>query len=150
MSPALGLHVLAGIGYLVGSMLWPRFYYRRVDPALREWLGNKLGVRVVWAHRKGGLHRGPLWFGPTYDTWAWSIGGEEEITSAKDGLVYTLWLLLVPVLAGLLPVAVFLIAFLGLGFPSFWVAYPLLFLTIPIYTRYWSGRYEVPGMRPLA
>ncbi len=54
--------------------------------------------------------------------------------------------LIVPVLCGLSPVAVFLIAFLVADFPSILVAYPLLFLTVPIYTRYWIGKYEVPGM----
>lgn len=107
MSAPSALDVVFGIGYLVGSILWPRIYYRRLDPALRGWLSRKLGVRVVWAHRRGGLHRGSLWFGPEYDTWSWSVGGEGEIASVKDGLVYTSWLLLVPVLAGLWPVAVF-------------------------------------------
>ena len=60
--------------------------------------------------------------------------------------MYVAWLLLVPVLCGLSPVAVFLIAFLAADVLSVLVAYPLLFLTIPIYTRYWSGKYEVPGM----
>jgi hypothetical protein len=147
MTAPSGLDLAFGIGYLVGSILWARLYYRRLDPVLRRWLGGRLGVRVIWTHRTGGLHRGPLWFGPKYDTWSWSVGGAGEIESVKDGLVYAAWLLLVPVLAGLLPVAIFLIAFLGMGFPSFWVGYPLLFLIIPIYTRYWSGRYEVPGMR---
>ncbi len=122
MSAPSGLDIAFGIGYLVGSILWPRIYYRQLDPLLRGWLGDKLGVRVVWAQRKGGLHHGPLWFGPKYTTWSWSVGGEGEIASVKDGLVYVSWLLLVPIVAGLLPVAVFLIAFLGMGFPSFWVA----------------------------
>jgi len=61
--------------------------------------------------------------------------------------VYTAWLFLVPVLCGLWPVAVFLVAFLAAEVPSILVAYPLLFLTILIYARYWSGKYEVAGMR---
>jgi hypothetical protein len=65
----------------------------------------------------------------------------------QEGVVYAAWLLLVPVLCGLLPVAVFLTAFLLADFPSILIAYPLLFLIIPIYIRYWSGKYEVSGMR---
>jgi hypothetical protein len=63
-------------------------------------------------------------------------------------IVYAAWLLLVPVLSGLWPVAVFLLSFLVADFLSILIAYPLLFLTVPIYTRYWSGKYEVPGMQP--
>ena len=109
-----------------------------------------LGVRIVWAVRQGGFQKGPLWFGPLYDTWSWCIEGGERRTILKEGLVYAAWLLVVPVLCGLLPVAVFLIPFLLVGFPSILVAYPLLFLIIPIYIRYWSGKYEVPGMRSAA
>ena len=148
MNASLGLHVLFGIGYVALSILWPRVYFRRFDPALRGRLSRRLGVPVVWVRRTGGLHRGPLWFGPKYATWCWTVGGDGEITSGKDAVAYASWLLVVPVLAGLSPIAVFLIVLFGLGFPSVWVAYPLLFLIVPIYTRYWSGKYEVPGMRP--
>ena len=150
MNAPLGLQIALAVGYLVGSILWPRLYYRRLDPVIRGWLGAKLGVRIVWAVRQGGMHRGPLWFGPLYDTWAWTIADGERRTMWKDGLVYAAWVLVVPVLCGLLPVALFLIAFLVVGLLSALVAYPLLFLIVPIYTRYWSGKYEVPGMRPAA
>ena len=147
MSTLLGVQITLGLGYVVGSILWPRFYYPRLDPALRGWLGDKLGVRIVWAIRPGGFNKGPLWFGPLYDTWAWSIEGGQQRTMLQEALVYTAWVVLVPVLCGLGPVALFLAAFLAAEGPSILVAYPLLFLTIPIYARYWSGKYEVPGMR---
>jgi hypothetical protein len=150
MSTPLGVQIAFGVAYVVGSILWPRVYYRRLDPLLRKWLGHKLKVRIVWAVRQGGLNRGLLWFGPLYDTWSWTIEGGERHTVWQEGGVYVAWLLLVPVLCGLSPVAVFLIAFLAADVLSVLVAYPLLFLTIPIYTRYWSGKYEVPGMRRTA
>ena len=134
--------------YLAGSIIWPRIFYRTIDPALRAWLGSRLGVRIGWAVRQGGFNRGPLWFGPLYDTWAWVIEGDAERTIPREVAVYVAWALIVPVLAGLLPIALFFVAFLGLELISTLVAYPLLFLIIPIYTRYWSGKYERPGMRP--
>ena len=143
----LAIQLALAIGYLVGSILWPRIFYRRVDPALRGWLGAKLGVRIRWAIRQGGFNRGPLWFGPLYDTWAWVIEDNTERTVLQEIVVYGAWVLAVPVLAGLLPIALFLVAMLGVKLISVLVAYPLLFLTIPIYTRYWSGKYPVAGMQ---
>ena len=148
MSAPIGVQILFGAGYLVGSVVWPRLYYRRLDPVLRRWLGDNLGIRIVWAVRQGGFHRGPLWFGPLYDTWSWCVEGGERRTILQEVIVYAAWLLLVPVLSGLWPVAVFLLSFLVADFLSILIAYPLLFLTVPIYTRYWSGKYEVPGMQP--
>ena len=150
MNTQIGVQIALGGGYVIGSVLWPRLYYRRTDPVLRRWLGASLGVRIVWAVREGGLNRGPLWFGPLYDTWSWIIEGNERGTIPQEVLVYTASLFLVPVLCGLLPVAVFLMAFLVADYLSVLVAYPLLFLTIPIYTRYWSGKYEVSGMRSIS
>jgi hypothetical protein len=147
MSTPIGVQITLGLGYVVGSILWPRLYYRRLDPVLRGWLGDKLGVRIVWAIRQGGFNKGPLWFGPLYDTWAWSIESDQPRTILQEVIVYIAWVLLVPVLCGLWPVAVFLIGVLAAEVPSILIAYPLLFLTIPIYARYWSGKYEVPGMR---
>jgi len=147
MSTPIGVQITLGLGYVVGSILWPHVYYGRLDPVLRGWLGDKLGVRIVWAIRQGGFNKGPLWFGPLYDTWAWSIEGEQQRKFFQEFIVYTASLMLVPVLCGLWPVAVFLGAFLAAEVPSILVAYPLLFLTIPIYARYWSGKYEMLGMR---
>lgn len=146
----LGVQIALAVIYLAGSIIWPRIFYRRVDPVLRGWLGEKLGVRIGWAVRRGGFNRGPLWFGPLYDTWAWVIEGDPGRTVPREVLVYVAWVLIVPMAAGLLPVAVLFGAFLGLKLISALVAYPLLFLIIPIYTRYWSGRYELPGMRTAA
>ena len=148
MSVSIGAEVVFGAGYLVGSVLWPRLYYGRLDPVVRRWLGDHLGVQIVWAVRQGGFHRGPLWFGPLYDTWCWCIEGGERRTIIQEVVVNAAWLLLVPVICGLWPVAVFLSAFLIADVLSILIAYPLLFLNIPIYTRYWGGKYEVPGMQP--
>ena len=65
----------------------------------------------------------------------------------QEAIVYIAWLVVVPVLCGLGPAAVCLVAFLAAEVPSILVAYPLVFLTIPIYARYWSGKYEPPGLR---
>src|SRR5215204_1938737 len=130
MSTPIGVQIILGLGYVVGSILWPRFYYRRLDPVLRRWLGDRLGVRIIWRLRPGGLHRGPLWFGPLYDTWSWSIASDQQGTMLQEVVVYTAWLFLVPVLCGLWPVAVLLVAFLAADVQPILVAYPLLFLTI--------------------
>lgn len=143
----LGVQLALGVGYLVASVWWPRVFSGRVDPALRGWLGRKLGVRIGWAVRPGGFNRGPLWFGPLYDSWAWVIEDHAGRTVSREVAVYAAWVVTVPVLAGLLPIALFLAAFLGMKLLSVLVAYPLLFLNIPIYTRYWSGRHPLPGLQ---
>ncbi len=141
----LAPQIVFAIGWTMGYVIWSRAYYRILDPYLRRRASELLGVPIVWALRQG-THNRPLGFGPLYDTWAWYIPDEHARTVAKDTMVYVLWLVAVPVLGGLWPVAVLLLVFLGTSFLSPLVALPLLFAIIPIYSIYWSGRYELAGM----
>ncbi|MCI0396896.1 MAG: hypothetical protein L0322_18415 [Chloroflexi bacterium] len=38
--------LLAGLFYLVPTVLWTGYYLRVVDPRLRRWLGGRLGVTL--------------------------------------------------------------------------------------------------------
>ena len=83
MSTPIGVLIILGLGYMDGSILWPRFYYQRLDPVLRRWLADRLGVRIVRRLRPGGLHRGLLWFGPLYHT----IASDQQGTMLQEVVV---------------------------------------------------------------
>jgi hypothetical protein len=146
---ALVTQVAVAVGWLVGYVGWSRLYYRRVDAALRARVARRVGAPVVWTYRRGDRTGAPLSFRLAISTWAWGLDDIDRSSLrgvARDGVVYALYVVTVPVLAGLLPVALLLVLILAHALHPL-IAYPLLFLLIPVYARYWSGRYEVPGMR---
>jgi ABC-type sugar transport system permease subunit len=136
------------IGYVAVYLWWSRAYYRVVDPWIRERIGRRLGVKIVWIFRKGNPSGEPLSFRPRYSAWSWGVQDDGGRTLLKDGLVYVLSIIVVSVVCGLWPAALFFAVFLGTHFLHGLVALPLVFITIPIYAIYWSGRYEQAGMRP--
>ena len=146
MNARLALQIMFAIGWTVGYVLWARAYYRTIDPLLRRRLGTWLGVQIIWTFRQGSSGS-PLHFGPRYATWMWGIAAPQSHRLLADMQVYVLFVLIVPVLAGLWPVALLLLVFLGTDILHPLVALPLLFLVIPIYAIYWSGRYAPPGFQ---
>ena len=134
--------IIFDIVYIAGYIWWSRAYYRHIDPGLRRALTQRFGVPIGWIYRKGSLYRSPLSFQLPYSTWSWGIA--EQRGSMQDGLVYILYLLAVPVLGGLWPVAVLFIVVILLHAIQPLIAYPLFFLTIPIYSLWWSGYYRPP------
>ncbi|HEV2722247.1 MAG TPA: hypothetical protein VG323_19670 [Thermoanaerobaculia bacterium] len=131
--------VLWTIGYVVWSLL----YYRVLDPLLRRVVGAIVGTRVVWVYRKGSLYADPLSFTLPYSRWSWGAADGEN-ARAKDAVVYMLCVVLVFIIAGLWPVAVLLAAFFSKWLNPLVALLPL-FLIIPIYSIWWSGRYRVHG-----
>lgn len=134
------LQLAFAIGYVVGSVLWARFFFGVLDPALRRALGGLIGAEVGWVRRRGTYHDPEPTFGPDFTTWMWGLARPEQRTIAREIVVYALCVLIVFALAGALPLAVLLAVFLGTRFLSVVVALPLLFLSIPLYTRHWTGR----------
>jgi hypothetical protein len=141
MSVLSGVQVIVGIAYVVlAEILWPRIYYRRLDPALRRWLGRAVGVPVVWAYRVDADEDSD-----GSSMWCWSVGGDGEITSGKCHLV-GLAGLLVHMLAGVAPIAVFWLVLndsrlgpaKGLSYVSV-VAYVLLMLMMLVTLRFVLG-----------
>ncbi len=147
---ALAVQLGIAVGWVVAYIGWSRWYYRRLDPALRQRVARRVGAPIVWTYRRGTPSGGSLSFRLPVSTWSWGIDDADHGTlrgAARDGGVFALYVLVVPVLAGMTPVAVLLAIVLGAQALHPLVAYPLFFLLIPIYARYWGGRYEVPGMR---
>ena len=147
MNVRLIAQMVFGLGYVAVYILWSRLYYRLVDPVIRARIGELLGAKIIWVHRRGDPSGSEWNFRLRYNTWSWAIADERQRGTLKDGLIYVLWLLLVLVVFGLWPFTLFLFVFFGADFLHALVALPLLFITIPIYSIYWAGRYEVAGMR---
>ena len=146
---ALAGQVAVALGWLIGDVLWSRWYFRRLDPVLRARLSGWAGGPVVWTYRRGGTSGGSMSFRLPVSTWSWGIEDVDRTSlrgTVRDGAVFALYVLAVPVLAGLAPIALLLVLVLVAHALHPLVAYPLLFLLIPVYARYWSGRYEVSGM----
>jgi hypothetical protein len=147
---ALTAQVALALGWVLGYVLWSRWYFRRLDPRLRARLDRRAGGRVVWTYRRGGTSGGTLSFRLPVCTWSWGIDDADRSSlrgALRDGTVYALYVVTVPVLAGLWPVAVLSVVVFATRLLHPLVAYPLFFVVIPVYARYWSGRYEVRGMR---
>ncbi len=148
VGPPLVPQLVFAVGYVLGYVLWSRAFYRKVDPWLRRRVGDIVGARLVWVMRKGSLYASPMSFQLPYNTWSWGIKDPKLRTIFRDGLAYILTLLLVYVLAGMLPAAIFLLVFLYGHLLGVAVGLPLLVATIVIYSTFWSGwgrRRGMPG-----
>ena len=144
----LAAQVALGVGLVAGYWVWSRAYYRLLDPALRGAVGRMLGVPIAWVLRHDASYETPFEMVRTpYRRWTWGIPDVTRRTFLRDGAVAFLSLLLVNVLAGVWPAALFLYLFLGPQLLSYVVFLPACLAVIGIYSTFWSGRYEVPGMR---
>jgi len=147
----LRLQVAFAVVLVAGYFLWSRLYYRSVDRRLRSAVGRRLGARIIWVPRHSGSYQTPFETGfARYHRWTWGIEAEHDRTFLRDGLVALLTLVIVNVLGGLWPIAIFLWVFLGLEALAYVVFLPLCVALIAIYSIFWSGRYQVSGMRTSA
>ena len=76
-------------------------------------------------------------------------GSEEERERAflRDGLVASLCFVVVNLACGRWPVAIFFVVSLGLRALSPIILIPAIMAMVAIYAVFWTGRYEVAGMR---
>lgn len=140
--------VAFGVALAAGYFIWSRLYFRALDPALRGRVGRALGARVVWVLRHSGSYPTPLETGfRSYQRWSCGIADESERTLLRDGAVAALSVVCVNLVGGLCPIAVFLFVALELRALSYVVLMPVCLAAIFIYSVFWSGRYEVAGMR---
>ena len=140
--------VALGALLVAGAWLWARLYYRRVDPRVRASIGRLLGTRIIWVLRNSSSYETPfLWERTPYRYWSWGIEALADRTLLRDGLTGLLSVLIVNVTGGLWPFALFLWAFLGLKALSYVVFLPVCCALLVIYAIFWSGRYEIAGMR---
>ncbi|HEX6289554.1 MAG TPA: hypothetical protein VFZ66_10205 [Herpetosiphonaceae bacterium] len=136
------------IAAVVGYFAWSRLYFRVVDPIVRARVGSALGTRILWVPRHSASYQTAFESGfDRYHYWSWGIEAESERTFLRDGAVALLSFLCVNILAGCWPVAVFLLVALGLEALSYVVFVPACLAILAIYAIFWSGRYEVTGMR---
>jgi hypothetical protein len=143
--------VVFALATVIGYFIWSRLYFRVVDPIIRARVGHALGVQIIWVLRHSADYQTAFESGfERYYHWSWGIQAEQQRTLLRDGAVAMLGFLIVSILAGLSPVAVFLFATLGFKVLSAVLFIPACVATLAIYGIFWCGRYEVTGMRQAA
>jgi hypothetical protein len=144
----LGWQAVLAVVAVAGYWLWSRAYYRVVDPGMRRRVGRALGAAVVWVPRHTAEYQTPIESGFTRGRrWTWGIAAERERTATRDAAALALCVLVVNLAAGLWPVAVTLYLTLWRYPLSALLLIPVLTAVIAIYSVFWTGRYEVRGMR---
>jgi|GEM_PF-6906969 len=140
--------IIFALAIVGGYFIWSQLYFRVVDPVVRAYISRMLGLQIIWVLRHSSSYPTAFEFGfERYHRWSWGIATESQRTFLRDGMTMMLSLLWVNILAGLWPVAVFLLVSLGLQALSYIVFLPTCVATLAIYAIFWSGRYEVTGMR---
>jgi hypothetical protein len=144
----LAWQVALGALLVMGAWMWARLYYRRVDPLVRASVGRLLGTRIIWVLRNSSSYETPfLWERTHYRYWSWGVAAPADRTLLRDGLTVLLSVLIVNVACGLWPCALFLWVFLGLKALSYVVFLPVCCALLVISSIFWTGRYEITGMR---
>jgi hypothetical protein len=141
----LALQITAALVWVGGYIAWSRAYYLVLDPRLRRVVGTWVRGDVIWVYRVGSFHTGALSF-TRISSWSWGLAGERTETTIRDAArttlrdytVYASFVILVPALAGLWPIA--LLLYLGLWRHALAVVVllPLLFLVGPLYVANWT------------
>ena len=140
--------VVFALAATIGYFMWSRLYFRVVDPILRAWFGQALGLTIVWVLRHSARYQTAFESGlARYPRWSWGIAMEHQRTFLRDGAVVLLCCLCVNILSGLWPLAVFMFVALGLRALSYIILLPACIVMVAIYAIFWSGRYEVTGMQ---
>ncbi len=144
----LPFQLLGGLAFVTLYWSWSQTFYRAVDPRLREWIGRRVGARVVWVLRRSKYYRTLFDFNgyPRYAYWSWGIAAEADRTFFRDALVAISSLVLVNGAAAIWPIALLLLAGLWLRALSYVVFVPCLLAGMAIYSIFWDGRREVAGM----
>ena len=137
----LWVQIAFALAWVVAYVRWARVYFRRIDPALRRALGGWAGEPIHWVLRRG-RQRGGDFLSPRYDTWSWGLAPRDDAPLAKDWSLYVVSVLLVYVVAALWPVAVLYAAAFKLRLLSPLFVLVLFFAVIPLYLRFWSGRWH--------
>jgi hypothetical protein len=133
---------------LIGYFLWSRWYFRVGDGLVRRQLSQVIGTPIQWVLRHSASYPTAFESGfARYQRWSWGIAQERDRTWLRDGTVALLSILVVNVLAGLWPMALFLGVALGLNALSYLIFVPACVIMLAIYAIFWSGQYEVTGMR---
>lgn len=146
----LPMQIAFGVAMIAGYWIWSRLYYTAIDTALRRVAGGVLGARVVWVLRHSAEYQTPFELGLNhnrYFRWTWGIAQPERRTLGRDAAAWLLSFLIVTLLGGLWPVAVFLVVFLVWKALSYVVFLPVCLAVIAIYSLFWAGRHQVAGMR---
>jgi hypothetical protein len=105
---------------------WAQTYKMRVDPWLRRWIGQRLGIRIIWQRSDRDVG------------WTWAITGEEQSKAHVVSLVaICVWWC-----ATFAPVLLLALA-LAFGFVRAGVAYALLLANFPLALVFW--RHVVPS-----
>ena len=143
----LPLQLLSAAAFVIGYWVWSRHAYAAVDRAVRAWLGQRLGVAVVWVPRNTAEYATPFYYRGRYRRWSWGIAAEADRTFTADGVVATASVVVVNIVAGAVPLAAPLYAAVSSGVWSYVVLLPASVAVIAIYSVYWSGHYRVAWMR---
>lgn len=143
--------IIFAVGLVSGYFFWSRLYFQVLDPIVRARVGAVLGLRLIWVLRHTASYQTAFEWGPVrYHRWSWGIALEQQRTFLRDGLVVLLSLVCVNIIAGLWPLAVFLAVALTLKALAYISFFPTCCAMLAIYAIFWSGRYEVAGMREVA
>lgn len=137
----LPAQIAFALGWVALYLLWARIYFRRVDPALRRALGGWAGEPIQWVLRRG-RQGGSDFLSPRFDTWSWGLAPRENLPLARDWSLYVISVLVVYVVAALWPVAVLYVTAFHLHVLSPPFVLILFFAVIPLYRRFWSGRWH--------
>lgn len=141
------LQIAVALGLVVGYLSWSGLYFRVLDRRVRTHIGRALGVRVRWVRRGSASYQTPYELdSQRHFRWSWGIEDERQRTLLRDGLVATLCFVVVNLVGGLLPVAIFFLVTLWFRALSAVLLIPAIAAVLAIYTVFWSGRYEVTGM----
>jgi hypothetical protein len=144
----LGWQAVLAVVAVAGYWLWSRAYYRVVDPGMRRRVGRALGAAVVWVPRHTAEYQTPIESGFTRGRrWTWGIAAERERTATARRRRARALRPRRHLAAGLWPVAVTLYLTLWRYPLSALLLIPVLTAVIAIYSVFWTGRYEVRGMR---
>ncbi|PLS82906.1 MAG: hypothetical protein CYG59_02690 [Chloroflexi bacterium] len=140
--------LIFAVALVVGYFFWSRLYFQVLDPAVRDRIGAALGLKLIWVLRHSASYQTAFeWGSVRYHRWSWGIALEHQRTFLRDGLVVVLSLVCVNIIAGLWPLAVFLVVALELKALAYVTFFPTCCAMLALYAIFWSGRYEVAGMR---
>jgi hypothetical protein len=132
------ISILFSAAYLLAYLVLSVVYHRRWDARLRRALGARIGSDVQWAY-----HRSQ---GDPLSTSSEGAGGFHGWAVGEDAGLSQHFFVRAAVIAvtvlGALPVVLYILiaVFAKLVHPL--AAYPTIFLLLPIFGIYWSGRYR--------
>jgi len=143
LPPDYGFQIALAAAWAAGYVGWAYLYYRALDPPIRARVGAALGVRVVWTYdARHYFQQG------RYKWWRWGVADvPADRVVFTESIAHVLGLVIVTLLAGGWPIALVYLAMVRQ-----WVGpltlYACVLLAVPIFSIYWSGRYQPIGVAP--